>query len=70
MGCHLLHDVTAAEQAPGSEEKGLPLARWTTRHLSVPALSWSVATPELFDYEMVLVSKTVAVINSISLMEN
>lgn len=34
------------------------------------ALSWSVATPEIVDFVMVLVSKTIAVINSISLVKN
>lgn len=68
MGCHLLHDGPAAEQAPGSEEKGLPLARWRSRRLSVSALSWRAATPELVNGEMVLVSRMVAVTNSISLV--
>lgn len=70
MGCHLLQDGPAAEQAPGSKEKGLPLASWTSRHLSVSALSWSAATPELADCDVVLVSRTGAVINSISLVKS
>lgn len=38
--------------------------------LCVCLVSWSIATAELIDYEMVLVSKTVAVINSTSLLKN
>lgn len=65
--CSRLYLLQSSSREP---EKRIALGQVDNQHLSVPALSWSVATSELFDYEMVLVSKTVAIINSISLMKN
>lgn len=57
----------------GSREQGKRIARGQVDEqalVCVCLVSWSVAIPELFGYEMVLVSKTVAVVSSTSPLKN